>query len=277
MRTYERGEGPGTVVFLHGFPELALSWRRQFEGLADTYRLVAPDLRGYGGTDAPEGIAAYGMDHLCEDVADLIDVLGEDKVHLVGHDWGGAVGWEFAQRHGNRLHSLAVVNCPPTQIMLEDFFNIGQLRRSWYVFFFQLPWLPEFLLGRDGEAALRNAFTREAANPEALLAEPLEPFVRILEGNLTGPINYYRANLRRPPLTRAPIRVPTRLVWGLGDYVLGDHLADVRLYEGWVDDFVLDPIGSSQASHWAHIEAAERVNASLREHFVHATGRAVPA
>ena len=77
MRTYERGEGPETVVFLHGFPELALSWRRQFEGLADAYRLVAPDLRGYGGTDAPKEVSAYAMSHLCEDVADLIDALGE--------------------------------------------------------------------------------------------------------------------------------------------------------------------------------------------------------
>ncbi len=279
MRWYERGpaEGQGstsgrqraqTVLCLHGFPELAVSWREQLAGLGDTYRVVAPDMRGYGGTDAPARVRDYDMDLLVNDVVELIDALGVDKVHLVGHDWGGAIAWEVAQRHPDRLHTLAVCNCPPMQIMVKQLFTrVEQLKRSWYFFFFQLPGVPERQLTRDPEGAVRQIFYKTARNPEPFTHERLEPYVRqIRERGLPG-LNYYRAAVRKLPLGRRlqRISVPTRLIWGLRDHALGPWFADPSLYQSFVESF--DRVLIEEAGHWVQQEAPDEVNRALREHF----------
>jgi epoxide hydrolase 4 len=267
VRWYERGPSSGapTVLCLHGFPELAVSWRDQLDGLGDDYRVVAPDMRGYGGTDAPRRVRDYDIDLLRRDVVELIDALGVAKVHLVGHDWGGAIAWEVGQRHADRLHSLAVINCPPAQILLGQLRRLEQLRRSWYMFFFQLPLLPERMLTRDPEAAVQRMFKANAHNHEPFTQARLEPYVRqIRERGLPG-IHYYRAAIRRLPRKLEPIRVPTRLIWGLRDAALGPYLADAALYERFVPDF--DRVLLDDAGHYAQQEAPAAVNAALREHF----------
>ena len=260
----DRPEAP-TVLCLHGFPELAVSWSEQLAELGDDYRVVAPDMRGYGGTDAPPRVRDYDLDLLVRDVVELIDALGVDKVHLVGHDWGGAVAWEVGQHHDDRLHTLSVINCPPYQVLLRELLRFEQLKRSWYFFFFQLPRLPERMLTRDPQSAIRRVFLDSAHHREVFTAPRLEPYVRQLrERGLPG-LNYYRAAARRLPRRLAPIEAPTRLIWGLRDTALGPWFADASLYEPFVRDF--DRVLIEDAGHWPAQETPQRVNAALREHF----------
>ena len=271
VRWYERGpldatEGADTptILCLHGFPELAVSWRDQLEGLADRYRVVAPDMRGYGGTDAPARVRDYAVDVLVRDVVELIDALGVDKVHLVGHDWGAIVAWEVAQRHDDRLHSLCAINCPPLHLFARALLRPEQLRRSWYVFFFQLPALPEWRMRSDPDM-IAEVFMANAHNRAPFTRERLEPYLRQIQTRGVPGINYYRAAplhlLRRP----SPIFVPTRLIWGTKDPALGPWLAEPALYHGWVERF--DRVSIEDAGHFPGQEQPEQVNAALREHF----------
>lgn len=265
VRWYERGpQRAPTVLCLHGFPELAVSWRDQLEGLSDHYRVVAPDMRGYGGTDAPPRVRDYGLDVLVRDVVELIGALGVERVHLVGHDWGAVIAWEVAQRCGDKLLSLTAINCAPYQIIMRELRRFDQLRRSWYIFLFQVPRLPEWRMKKQPEliatAILDNAYNKEPFTPERL-----EPFVRQAREREMAGINYYRAAMLRLPRRREKITVPTRLIWGLRDPALGPWFAEPSHYESWVERFdrvLLDDIG-----HFPPQEAADRVNAALREHF----------
>ena len=273
VRWYERGPMDAPVVLcLHGFPELAVSWREQLEALSDHYRVVAPDMRGYGGTDAPRKVRDYDLDVLVRDIVELIDALGADKVHLVGHDWGAAVAWEVAQFHGDRLHSLAILNCPPVLRMLEELRRPEQLRRSLYMLFFQLPFVPERLLRADPEATVHKVFLDNAYNRAPFTRERLEPYVRQLRERGVSGLNYYRAAVRRLPRKLRPIRVPTRLIWGLRDKALGPWFTEPALYQDWVEDF--DRVLIEDAGHWVMQEAPQQVNEALRSHFSRARGEA---
>ena len=147
----EAGEGP-LVVLLHGFPEFWWSWRHQIPALAEAgFRVVALDLRGYAQSDAPPRWRDYRMELLAGDVAGLIDALGEERAHVVGHDWGAAVAWMVATLHPERVERLAILNVPHPETMLRTLrTSPQQLRHSWYMFFFQIPWLPEWLTRRGG-------------------------------------------------------------------------------------------------------------------------------
>ncbi len=274
VRWYERGpqdiEDPPTVLCLHGFPLLAASWHEQLTGLSERYRVVAPDMRGYGGTDAPTRVRDYGLDVLTRDVIELIDALGVDKVHLVGHDWGAVVAWEVAQRYGHRLHSLSIINCPPVQVMVKELSRPEQLRRSWYFALFQLPWLPERMLARDPES-IADRIAGLAHNLAPFTRRRLEPYVRqVRERGLSGRLNYYRAAIPRMPTKLARIDVPTRLIWGVRDPVLGESCADPEHYRSWIESF--DRVMIEGAGHMPMLETPAEVNAALREHFEAAVG-----
>lgn len=255
------------ALFLHGFPELAVSWRRQFEALGDEWRVVAPDMRGYGGTDAPARIRDYALSHLVQDVVDLIDELGVAKVHLVGHDWGGAVAWRVAQLHARRLHTLTALNCPPVEVIKRHIVDPDQLRRSWYIFFFQLPLAAEKSFANDPATMIKRIFRGGAVNKAVFSDADLEPYVaQVRDLGLPG-LNYYRANFSLLPERPRPISVPTRLVWGLGDPALGPQLADPRNYRDWVRDFDVVTIPAAISGHWVQQEAPNEVNAALRQHW----------
>jgi pimeloyl-ACP methyl ester carboxylesterase len=270
VRWYERGpveagssEAP-TVLCLHGFPELAVSWRDQLAGLSDRYRVVAPDMRGYGGTDAPPRVLDYTIDRLARDVVELIEALGVRRVHLVGHDWGGAIAWEVAQRHAEQLLTLSVINCPPYQILMRELGRFEQLRRSWYFFFFQLPFVPEWQMRRKPELVIK-ALLANAYNKKPFTRERLEPYIRQARDRKMAGVNYYRAALLHRPRRRRRISVPTRLIWGLRDPALGPWFAEASRYESWVAHF--DRVLLEDVGHFPAQEAADVVNAALREHF----------
>jgi pimeloyl-ACP methyl ester carboxylesterase len=259
----EAGEGP-LVVLLHGFPEFWYSWRRQIPVLAKAgYHVVAPDMRGYGLSEKPSSWRAYDTDMLAQDIADLIHHFGVEQAYVVGHDWGAAVAYVVAMRHPDVVRRLAILNVPHPERMLHGFRTLRQLRKSWYMFFFQIPWLPEWLIARDDYSFAKRSL--RADSPGSFSDEDLKRYVEAWSqpGALTGSINYYRSALRRSPKSAldalAPIHAETLVIWGMRDRHLGSELAE-PLPE-WVPNVRVERL--SEATHWVQHDAPERVNELL--------------
>src|SRR5262245_61093700 len=162
------GEGP-LVVLLHGFPECWYSWRHQISALAPRFRVVAPDLRGYNESEKPAAVAAYAMPELIADVEGLVHAFDQHEATIVGHDWGGAIAWSVAMERPALTRRLVVLNCPhPAMFARHIWSNPRQLARSWYALFFQIPWLPEFLLSRGHAALIGRAFRKSTVRRDAL-------------------------------------------------------------------------------------------------------------
>jgi pimeloyl-ACP methyl ester carboxylesterase len=260
----EAGEGP-LVLLLHGFPEFWWSWRRQIPALVEAgFRVVAVDQRGYALSDRPRSWRDYRIERLAADVDGLIVALGEERAHVVGHDWGAAVAWTVASLYPERVERLAILNVPHPERMARGLqTSFKQLRRSWYMFFFQLPWLPEQLLRAMGRRALEKVYGD--ARPGAFTEDDFDRYERALmgPGGLKGPIDWYRAALRRNPNALArmyrPIPAPTLVIWGQLDRHLGAEWAtptaalvpDVRVE--WLPN----------ASHWVQHDEPEAVNRLL--------------
>jgi epoxide hydrolase 4 len=265
----EAGEGP-LVVLLHGFPEFWFSWRFQIPALAAAgFRVVAPDMRGYNLSSRPSRVAAYDTDRLAADVHDLIRERGAERALVAGHDWGAAVAWVAAMNHPEVVERLAILNVPHPRRMLHGLRRPRQLARSWYILFFQLPWLPERTARARDWWGWRRLFEKEA-KPGAYTPEDIERYVEAWSrpGAPTGMLNYYRAALRQTP-GRAegrmrPIEAPTLVIWGQRDRHLGAELAepehaDVPNLEGVVR--------LPEASHWVHHDEPERVSKLLVDFF----------
>lgn len=262
------------ALCLHGFPESSYSWRYQMKLLADLgYRVWAPDLRGYGRSDKPRRVADYRMDVLVADVAGLVDAACADEVVLVAHDWGGAIAWEFALRRVRPIERLVVMNIPHPRRMAEELFRIGpQLRRSWYMFFFQLPRIPEWYLARDGHRAIAAAFRGMAIDKTRFSDEVLRVYREAAAepGALFGMLAYYRAAFRYPSRRRySVLKTPTLLIWGEEDTALGKELTLGT--DALVEDLTLRFVRG--VSHWVQQEAPEIVNPMLAAFL---EGRPVP-
>jgi pimeloyl-ACP methyl ester carboxylesterase len=251
------------ALLLHGFPECAFSWRHQLPFLAARgYRVWAPNQRGYGNSPMPRGVRSYRVDELVNDVAHLIDASGATEVHLAGHDWGALVAWEFAMRRPRPIQRLAIFNVPhPTRLREELRSNWRQRRRSLYVAFFQLPWIPEWMLRRKNAALIDQAFRGMAVDksrfPDEVLAVYRANALR--PGGATAMLNWYRAAGRSVGDARAPaplIDVPTLMVWGEEDRALGKELTVGT--DRYVKDLTLRYL--PRVSHWVQQEAPERVN-----------------
>ena len=267
----ECGDGDRFALCLHGFPESAFSWRHQLPLLARRgYRVWAPNLRGYGRSSRPGRVEDYRMDRLTADVAGLIDAAGARTTLLVGHDWGGGIAWMTAIERRRRLSGLIIMNAPHPALFAAGLLRWPQIRRSWYIFAFQIPTLPELLLRRRRARAIAGAFLGMAVDKTRFPAEVLEVYRRqaLEPGALTAMINYYRANrglIRRTPagtrgerLTR-PIEVSTLLIWGEADTVLGKELTDGT--DRLVTDLTLRYLPG--VSHWVQQEAPEVVNETI--------------
>ncbi len=263
----QAGEGDHLALCLHGFPELHFSWRHQMPLLTRMgYRVWAPNLRGYGGTSRPEGVRNYAMDKLVGDVAALIEASGASKVTLLAHDWGAIIAWAFAITHPAALERLVIMNVPHPKVAMREIKHWRQIRKSWYIYFFQLPWLPEKLLGRSGGRAAGKLIADTSCNPELF-----GPDVRAIyseaamrPGARTSMLNYYRALLRhRDSLDMGDFRVdvPTLMVWGEEDVALNIHCTDGT--EEWVPNLTLKRFPG--VSHWVQQDAPEQVNAALEQ------------
>jgi pimeloyl-ACP methyl ester carboxylesterase len=256
------------VLLLHGFPELCLSWRHQLPALAAAgFRAVAPDLRGYGRSGGREG--PFDLRTLAADVAGMVEALGYPRAAVVGHDWGGAAAWGAAGYQPQAVERLAVLNCPhPTVLKRELLRNPRQLLRSWYMFFFLIPRLPEWLVTRNGAVEvgrmLRGGSYVRAAFPWEDTAPYREAFLQ--PGAARAALGYYRASFRRRPPGAPrprPIRVPTLVVWGARDrFLCRETIAPekmARFFAGAGPEvrFI------EEAGHFVQNEAPEAVNREL--------------
>jgi epoxide hydrolase 4 len=255
------GQGP-LVVLLHGFPETSRAWRKQIPALAERFRVVAPDMRGYGASDKPKGIAAYRTSVVADDIVSLIRAFDAERAHVVGHDWGGGVAWTLAMEHPKAVDRLVVLNCPHPAVMQKALrSNWGQIRKSWYIFAFQLPWLPEWGFTRDGSKAVKDALRRSAKRPDTFSGADLDEYARAFSapGAATAAINYYRA-AARSRVPREKIAAPTMLIWGEDDFALG-----IELTHGMDDLFASPPRVEylPETSHWVMEERPDEVNRLL--------------
>ena len=266
-------EGPENgplVLLLHGFPELSRSWRHQLPALADAgWRAVAPDLRGYGrsGREGP-----YDLRTLARDTAGLVRALGRERAVVVGHDWGGAVAWATAVYEPEVVDRLVVMNCPhPGVLASEIALSPRQLRRSAYIFFFQLPWLPEWILTRKGASAIGRALRGGSYAKEAWPRDETDRYrdAFLRPGAARAALGYYRAifrhvlTMRRDGRAR-PVAAPTLVVWGARDRFLGRETVDPgKMAPYFAHGNVATIRFLEEAGHFVQNEAPELVNAEL--------------
>jgi epoxide hydrolase 4 len=265
----EAGEGP-LVVLLHGFPEFWFSWRFQIPALVEAgFRVVAPDMRGYNLSSKPRRASAYDTDRLAADVRDLIRERGGERAFVAGHDWGGGVAWITAMNHPEVIERLAILNVPHPRRTLQGLRTPRQLAKSWYMLFYQLPWLPELSARARGWWGWRHVFESEA-RPGAFTPRDIERYVEAWSqpGAPTGMVNFYRAALRqtrrRAERRIRPVEAPTLVIWGQRDRHLGAELAEPeRADVPNLERVVRLP----EASHWVHQDEPERVSELLVEFF----------
>jgi len=263
----ETGQGP-PVVLLHGFPEFWYSWRHQLPALANAgFQAFALDLLGYNQSDRPTAIKAYRVDNLIQGLADFIRVVIGTPAFVVGHDWGGVLAWRLAALHPDLVSKLAILNAPhPAAYQAVLRCGPGQWIRSWYIAFFQLPWLPEFTIQANNFAGLERMWRQGPVHPGAFTNEDITRYKQAFRrpSGLTGPLNYYRAAIRYSwDANKPPQRVlaPTLVIWGEQDPYLSLNLLD-RLGQ-WVPDLRIQRI--PDASHWVQNDVPDQVNRLLIE------------
>jgi epoxide hydrolase 4 len=254
------------MLMLHGFPEFWYSWRHQIDEFAEDYKVVALDLRGYNDSDKPAETSAYTMAAFIEDIKGVVTGLGYGTCILVAHDWGAAIAWQFAYVYPDMVSKLIVMNIPHPAKFSEGLRTFKQLLKSWYVFFFQIPWLPEQLLAFNDYKAISAVFTQWAIDKSAFTTEDIEAFkdAAARRGALTAMLNYYRNVFQSGVMsvrTWNAIKMPTLMIWGENDAALGKELTyGTELY---VKDLTLKYIPN--CSHWVQQEQPQLVNQYIRE------------
>jgi pimeloyl-ACP methyl ester carboxylesterase len=267
----ERGSGERLVLLLHGFPECWYSWRHQLKSLGDRYHVVAPDMRGYNLSDKPPRVEDYRIEKLVDDVTGLIRHFGASNAAVVGHDWGAAVAWAVALRHPEYVWKLATMQVPPPAAWRANM-TFRQALHSWYMLFFLLPYLPEWLMSARDFALVERMFKNNVARPGAFTDTDIAIYKNALrEPNaLTSAINYYRANASAlffrgsrdggDDLSDGRVRVPTLFIYGEQDVAIIPET--VRGVEDYVDAPYRE-LRIKTSNHWVQNEAPEEVNAVL--------------
>ena len=249
------------VILLHGFPEFSYGWRKQIPHLVEAgFRVWAPDQRGYNLSDKPDGLAAYSLDQLAADVVGLIDAAGQEQAFLVGHDWGAAVAWWVAAKYPDRIAKLINMNVPHGSVMQKHLrSSFAQLRKSWYIFFFQIPWLPE-MLAQAQNWKIASASLVKTSRHGTFTDSDLEKYRQAWSQPKAyiSMLNWYRAMIQKPPKPPASSRItmPTLLIWGAKDKFLGREMAQPSIDR--CDNGRL--VFIEEATHWVQHEEAERVN-----------------
>jgi pimeloyl-ACP methyl ester carboxylesterase len=264
IHTTTTGQGPA-VLLLHGFPDTHLVWRKQVPVLAAAgFRVLAPDLRGYGRTDAPGGVFDYTMDKLRGDVLGLLDALHIDKVFLVGHDWGATIGWQVATLAPERVHRFVALSTGHPYAIARA--GILQHIRMTYVLGFIMPGIAEHTL-RAGDWFIMRQFTDEPGQADHWKRDLSPP------GRLTAALNYYRANLSLAlPRGHRQVKVPVMGLWSDRDPALGEK--QMRDSAHYVDgEFRFERIRG--ADHWLQLTADDEVNRLLLQFFEEGRAAAV--
>ncbi len=251
------------VLLLHGFPDAWFAWEAQMEYLVDAgYRVIVPDQRGYNLSDKPAGINNYTMDTLVHDITGLADALGYKRFQLAGHDFGAMVAWHLAMRYPERLKNLVIINVPHPAVMRSYLAtNVAQIVKSWYVFFFQLPVIPELMVKAKNWQFLISALPDYLTDTERNRYR--ETWSR--PNAMTSMINWYRAMMRKreksSPFSR--IKTPTLILWGRQDPYLSYAMAQ-RSVEFCEDGRL---VTFDDATHWVMHDKPDEVNSYLTKHF----------
>ena len=260
LRGPEDGE---LVILLHGFPDFWYGWRKQIDALAEAgYRVAAPDQRGYNMSDKPRGRKAYTINKLDEDITGLIKKLNRTEAVIIGHDWGGAVGWQLAGTHPEMVTKFIAINIPHMGVFPRALLKTpSQLIRSLYMVFFQIPILPEKLMsGRNFKnmAQVLKRISKKGAFNESDMKEYIKAWSK--SGALTGMLNWYRAlPLGMKHTNQKKIEVPVKIIWGEKDRFLSKELAkeSLKFTDGepvfWING----------AGHWVNLEEPEIVNKEI--------------
>jgi len=257
------GSGP-LMLMLHGFPEFWYSWRHQIREFARDYQVVALDLRGYNNSDKPPQKSAYQIAELSKDVAGVIRGLGYQNSVLVGHDWGGSIAWNFAYAYPEMLSRLIVMNMPHPAKFSAGLRRRQQLLRSWYIFFFQLPLIPELRLQRSDYQAMVDVMRSSAIDKSAFTQADIEAFKQAAAkpGALRAMLNYYRnINIILGQRNWGMLDIPTLMIWGERDIFLGQELTYGT--EEYVRDLQIRYIPN--CSHWVQQEQPLLVNQYMGE------------
>jgi pimeloyl-ACP methyl ester carboxylesterase len=249
------GDGP-VVILLHGWPDSRDVWRHQIPALVDAgYRVIAPDLRGFGASDKPEGVEAYHMLSLVGDVQGVLDHLGVDRAHVVGHDWGAALAWAFGAFLPDRMGHLACLSVGHPSAFVGAGF--AQREKSWYMLLFQFEGIAEEWLSMNDFENMRAW----SGHPDL---DSIIPRLR-RPGELTSGLNWYRANvppsaLVRPAVEFPPVQAPTLGVWGSAEFALTEQqmVGSAEFVAGPWRYERLEGLG-----HWVTLEDPERINSLL--------------
>ena len=258
------GEGP-LMLMLHGFPEFWYSWRHQIPEFSPYFKVVAVDLRGYNHSDKPQEKSAYVMDEFIKDVEEIITGLGYEKCILVAHDWGGAIAWNFAHIYPEMVEKLIVLNIPHPAKFSQGLNTFRQLLRSWYIFFFQLPFLPELYIKAGNYQMIEKIFQGMAIDKTAFTPEDIKIFKQAVAqpGALTAMLNYYR-NIFQAKISNKnwpKLDIPTLMIWGESDNALGKELTYGT--QSYVNQLQINYIPN--CSHWVQQEKPQLVNQYIRE------------
>jgi pimeloyl-ACP methyl ester carboxylesterase len=259
------------VILLHGFPEFWYSWRHQLPVLGKRYHVVAPDMRGYNLSDKPPRIEDYRIEFLVGDVLGLIKHFGKTQAAIVAHDWGAGVAWAAAQRHPEAVWKLAALQVPLPAAWRENI-SSRQFLSSWYMFFFQLPRVPEWWASRNDFARVEKMYRETIVRPGAFSEEDIALYKDALRqpGALSSAINYYRANVFRSllrggvetPSEAGRIRVPTLFIYGERDIaVIPSTVREL----GRFIDAPYHELRIPDCGHWVQNEAVDEVNNALLE------------
>ncbi|MBO0734904.1 MAG: alpha/beta hydrolase [Methylocapsa sp.] len=259
------GDGP-LVILLHGYPEFWYGWRSQIAPLASAgFRVIVPDQRGYNLSSKPQGWQAYKLPYLVGDVFGLADHFRRDRFMLAGHDWGGLVAWACAIAHKGRVSRLAILNAPhPAVFWPYARAHPSQILRSWYIFFMQLPRLPELLSEAQNFRAMADALTK-SSRPGTFTDEDLNVYREAWRqpGASTAMINWYRALRAATPIGGRVVDIPVRLLWGARDRFLAAGMAELSLRYCKRGELKMFP----NATHWIQHEEPAEVSQALTDFF----------
>lgn len=253
------------IVFLHGFPDFWYGWKNQIGYFAALgFRVIVPDQRGYNLSDKPRGLKAYRTKHLMEDICDLVITMDLENVYLVGHDWGGIVAWMLGIYHPQQFRKIIILNAPHPGSLRKGI-SLSQVFQSWYIYFFQIPGIPEWLCRRNNFRFLSRSMVKSSL-PGTFHAEDLERYRQAWKGSLTSMINWYRAmrlssefrqNVKQPRM----IELPVLLIWGKMDVTLNFRLAKASISFCRNGQLISFP----DATHWLQHEKSAEINRAILE------------
>lgn len=257
-----RGDKTGTpVILLHGFPESAVMWDKFMDELtADGYYAIAPNQRGYSAGARPDDVEQYELKYLTSDIIAIADQLGLEQFHLIGHDWGAAVGWQVAAENPDRVISYAAISVPHVDAFGKAYReDTTQYESSAYIRFFQKSILPEFMMAKGNYERLRSIWSQHDAGE-------IEHYISILgqENALTSAINWYRANfpIFTNGLNIGKVEVPVTFIWGSQDHALKrSGVDDTQNYVEAEYEFI-----EMDAGHWVIQEKYPELTGYLIEH-----------